>query len=759
MSKSKKANNQEWQTKYIEKNSCYGTGGNATVILVEKKDDGNEYVLKPFTCLSDYEKKKRFEHEVEVVNRLKDKIEGIIPIVDYMIDSEKKEYWYVMPVAVEIKDEIKRRKDDYKFIIKGILELAETLAELHNQGHSHRDIKPENIYYYDNRCYIGDFGLVSFLDSEESLTKSRALGAYSTMAPEMRRYPHLSDGKKADVYSLAKTLWILLSGKDKGFDGVYSFRDNKVGLRFDSIVSKIHIVELEELLRSATDNDPDKRPTMEEFKNQLEEWFKMKPNNFHSKQVQNSEWRFINTFLFGEETLYTPETAVWEDIDKIFDVLSLIASLPAFNHMLYVMGGLDFCGVEKAAEDGYLYLYEDFECNVIKPRRLIYCNFLQDPRWNYFLLELDKITPILVDHVSSDFPWEFLVEATPGHYVSAKYSHYGVYDYESGEPLPDGWKLVRRCVGGKFLICPKFGPYNSIHATYDGRHTQCDSETFRMYINTIIEKCKKYENKSFNERRALNSCFNKNPFDEDDEIDEAQFENDYNEEIRRYVKENIDKICFSELLTDVINDKSNNSVFKILYNYDDSVIDIFDLEKEVDFFLCKDGYFKSSFSNDELYYCNTYSEAELLQKNIANQIIELYGNKPNHAQADLLFTSIEVEFPYNKPKHLFNKTEIEKLMRNADDRHHNLLVINTDGYAEIIQDKCIGHFYPVCHEMWNAGNNYVGKYSKLSTLDEVYIYSLQGWLMYLATRKHIRMDYDHGNHDEKDLISKIEKYY
>ena len=153
MSKSKKANNQEWHTKYIEKNSCYGKGGNATVILVEKKDDGKEYVLKPFTCLSDYEKKKRFEHEVEVVNRLKDQIEGVIPIVDYMIDFEKKEYWYVMPLAIEIKDEIKSRKNDYKFIVKGIIELAETLTELHKQGHSHRDIKypPSNTPPYPKK--------------------------------------------------------------------------------------------------------------------------------------------------------------------------------------------------------------------------------------------------------------------------------------------------------------------------------------------------------------------------------------------------------------------------------------------------------------------------------------------------------------------------------------------------------------------------------------------------------------------------------
>lgn len=106
------------------------------------------------------------------------------------------------------------------------------------------------------------------------------------------------------------------------------------------ILLSIHIVELEEFLRAATDNDPEKRPTMKEFNGMLKQWLSMEPENIHSHTVQYSEWRFINKLLFGEETLFTPETACWEDNDRIRDVLSLIATLPAFNHMLFVKGGL-----------------------------------------------------------------------------------------------------------------------------------------------------------------------------------------------------------------------------------------------------------------------------------------------------------------------------------------------------------------------------------------------------------------------------------
>ena len=127
---------------------------------------------------------------------------------------------------------------------------------------------------------------------------------------------------------------------------------------------------------------------------------------------------------------------------------------------------------------------------------------------------------------------------------------------------------------------------------------------------------------------------------------------------------------------------------------------------------------------------------------------------------DNLHLIIKHEFMNIAPKHLFTKDEIEELMRNADDRHHNVLVINADGYAEIIQDDINkGNYYPVSHESWNAGNKYVGKYSKLLSLDDDYISSLQGWLLFLNTHKHVYIDYVHENKNEDELIKQIKEFY
>ena len=54
---------------------------------------------------------------------------------------------------------------------------------------------------------------------------------------------------------------------------------------------------------------------------------------------------------------------------------------------------------------------------------------------------------------------------------------------------------------------------------------------------------------------------------------------------------------------------------------------------------------------------------------------------------------------------------------------------------------------------------YLGKYSKLSTLDDNYISSLQGWLLYLKTGRTQYMDYLHENTNEEELLKEIKEYY
>lgn len=212
-----KKKNKGWISDFDEIKKL-GSGGNADVYLVLEKVTGKQYALKELRVRSE-EKKSRFISEIHVAKDNCERIPGIIPIFEY--DSEN--YWYTMPIAQSVMEFIFEK--DIEEIADGFLQLCETLEQLHSKGIHHRDIKPSNIYYYNNRFSFGDFGLVDFPDNADYTRSNQGLGAIFTIAPEMKRNPKIADASKADVFSLAKTLWMFLCGDEKGFDGVYDYLD------------------------------------------------------------------------------------------------------------------------------------------------------------------------------------------------------------------------------------------------------------------------------------------------------------------------------------------------------------------------------------------------------------------------------------------------------------------------------------------------------------------------------------------------------
>ena len=118
-----------------------GEGGNANVYLVEEKETGKQYALKELRDRNrSEEKKSRFVSEIQIAKANSDTILGIIPVINY--DCEN--YWYTMPVAEPVMDFIHGKKIDE--IVNGVIQLCETLGQLHAQEIYHRDIKPSNIY-------------------------------------------------------------------------------------------------------------------------------------------------------------------------------------------------------------------------------------------------------------------------------------------------------------------------------------------------------------------------------------------------------------------------------------------------------------------------------------------------------------------------------------------------------------------------------------------------------------------------------------
>lgn len=730
-----------WKSKYEMLNKL-GEGGNAKVYHVINRLTNEEVALKDLINRSK-EKRSRFENEIKIVTENCAEVAGIIPI----IESSIKDFWYTMPIAEPIIKHIKTKNEKIEDIIKGIMQLAETLSLLHKNEITHRDIKPSNIYFFRGRYCFGDFGLVDFQDNFNDLTRSdKGLGAIFTIAPEMKRNPKMSDGKAADVFSLAKTLWMLLTENELGFDGEYNFRDKSHGLQFENKYRGIHTVELEELLMNATKNDPNLRPNIKTFKLKLEEWIDVY-KNFNKSQL--SDWSFLNRQLFGSNQ---PDSTTWGNIDSIISVLNTIGTLPAYNHMLFSDGGgLNFKNVELANEKGCIYLYDTCGyCFLLKPKYLSFEGFGENYSWNYFMLEFDELTPIF--DIINDFSREFLVEDYPSHYVSAQYAQYGVYDYDKGNPLPVGYKVLERYLYGKLLIVLNSGPYNNIIATYDGRHGRCEQRVFREYIEKLITMKNKLELMGYDEETILNSDrFSNNPF----ETKEINMKNEFQKynSPKQFLVDNYKNWSFEKLL--FLNQESKNIAFYLTFSIESNN---YFLANE---YLCKDGKIKKSEKDNliEVYYVYNREDAIMLNK----QCLEFISQKCVENGFDKLesyenISSIELK-RIGKPSHLFTESEIKQVMLDADDRKDNMLVIDENGYAKVIDNMDCRFLYPVRHESWDAGKVYVGKYSKLATLKYDYISSLQGWLSYLESGKKIHTDYLEENRNLDDLISKIKKFY
>lgn len=709
-----------------------GHGGNATVSKVTN-DEGNECALKQLhqsaRNLNNKNKKHeemraRFIDEIDTINNNFKEIEGIIPILDY----SKDDFWYTMPIAKSVVEYIKESSATPSEIVIGIIDICDTLFKLHEKNISHRDIKPSNIYFFHNRYYLGDFGLVDLPDNENNLTRSdRGLGAIFTIAPEMKRNPKDADGKKADVYSLAKTLWMLLTLDETGFDGTYDFFDPKHSLNSYDKLKGVHIVELEKILQAATNNTPENRPTISEFKDGLLEWLEIE-NDYNKSQ--KSDWKFFNDYILKS----SGDSVVWRNREDIVEVLNYIAKLPAHNHMLYSSGGgQDFVNSSLAPEDECIYISDDCtKYNIVRPKALYFERFKDNEEWNYLFLECDDLSPI----ISNEGDYERLVEDYPAHYVSAQYSQYGVYDYDSGEQLPEGYKVVYRYNKGKFLFVLKSGPYNGITGTYDGRHGRYSNQDFREYICDLMNS--------------------KNGYSKDFKAEGISLKRKaVKKSVTWFSAEKFLKKNYTNLFIDIDSyaEKSSNAAFYISLQINDGLFMYFE-----EICLCIDGHFQAKQRDDLTDVKLIYSREE------AFDCLEKCKNSLSIFCRENGFEDISSYFSINiikqgKPNHMFSKDEIEVVMRNADDRQHNILVINEDGFVEIVHDGIVSHTYPVRHSSWNAGNRYVGKYSSLETLEDDYISSLQGWLFYLNNGKSIKMDYVHDERDEKLLLEKIKSFY
>lgn len=164
---------------------------------------------------------KRFVREIETLaQKLKGSHPGIVEVSDYAIpaDGDESDPYYVMPLARSSLQRAKNLKSKLEAVLEIALEVADALAAAHLSGIVHRDVKPGNVLLFGDELTpaVCDFGICC-LEEENRLTRAEAdtIGTRDFVAPELQ-----GGGQSqvvtpaADVYSLGKTIFAVVSGGD-----------------------------------------------------------------------------------------------------------------------------------------------------------------------------------------------------------------------------------------------------------------------------------------------------------------------------------------------------------------------------------------------------------------------------------------------------------------------------------------------------------------------------------------------------------------
>src|SRR6195952_1521973 len=141
--------------------------------------------------------------------------------------------------------------------------ILEALAAAHAAGYVHRDVKPENVLISDDgRIKVGDFGLARAVDASPlTATTGLLLGTVAYLAPEQVRRG-VADAR-TDVYACGVLLFEVLTGRPP-FEG-----DTALSVAYQHLHDRVPAPsslnpdvpeELDDLVLTATEPDPDNRP-------------------------------------------------------------------------------------------------------------------------------------------------------------------------------------------------------------------------------------------------------------------------------------------------------------------------------------------------------------------------------------------------------------------------------------------------------------------------------------------------------------------
>ena len=194
-----------------------GAGGQGSVYEAEQNDSGQRVALKLLSSkfAGSPVSIERFRQE----GRLASQIAHPRCVFVYGADTDSGVPFIVMELmpGTTLKDLVDRRGPmPVGEAIARMLDVIDGLIEAHRLGVIHRDVKPSNCFITaDDRVKVGDFGLSKSLvgsnPGRQLTTSGKFVGTVLFAPPEQIRGEEV--GYDSDVYSVAATMYYLLTGK------------------------------------------------------------------------------------------------------------------------------------------------------------------------------------------------------------------------------------------------------------------------------------------------------------------------------------------------------------------------------------------------------------------------------------------------------------------------------------------------------------------------------------------------------------------
>ena len=294
-----------------------GSGGTSSVFLVKEKNHGDIiYVAKVLKNVEE-EEEIYYKNEVKYLNKLKDINDpNIIKLIESgegpIIRKNRNGGKPLIKKYIVLENAEKRELADYiiytrqglgelysKFIFYKIMK---GIQSIHNLGICHRDLKLENILLTDKFSpKIADFGYATM----NAPNLEEYIGTEAFAPPELlENIPY--DGKKADIFSLGKTLMVLtycIPGFQKATSSCKLYEYIIEGKKKDYWNQIEHLVnynfskEFKQLYIWMISYKPEDRPDANEILNH--EWFKQ-IREMDSEQLKKLEDEIQKEFLSRE---------------------------------------------------------------------------------------------------------------------------------------------------------------------------------------------------------------------------------------------------------------------------------------------------------------------------------------------------------------------------------------------------------------------------------------------------------------------------